>query len=55
MVKNLQIMEPSELLAKTIEPPSIRNINAALDNLRDNGALTTPCAGSKSGLLTRLG
>ena len=47
--------EPDKILGRAIQPPNIRNIEAAISNLQNYGALTIPNDKSKTGELTELG
>jgi HrpA-like RNA helicase len=47
--------EPEKILGRAIEPPNIKHIYAAIENLQNYGALTIPNDKSKTGELTELG
>lgn len=47
--------EPEKILGRAIQPPNIKNIEAAISNLQNFGALTIPNDKSQTGELTELG
>lgn len=47
--------EPEDVLGRAIEPPKLKYISKAIENLKNNGALTIESDSTKSGYLTDLG